>query len=273
MQIDGRPAKSSGSEDHAGRRRRIGGAAVGVAVALALVGGVLLSRRAPDQATTQRTAARTVPAALPPAVSAISWNAALVARDDTTITVYASIGDVPCKELVGPQATVTEQTDTQVVVVVRGQIVDATDCSTSGTRAPLVVSLQKPLGNRLLRDAAGALPPPALSERELPDLASGRKWSPHSTHCDDGWCQGYNGPNGSTLLASAGRTVGRESPAAVGTVAIGSHEGVITGRADRFWQVRWNVGDVTYSLMLTPTEGATFSLKQFRAELASLKWK
>ncbi|MGC5306313.1 hypothetical protein [Micromonospora zamorensis] len=273
MQTDGRPAKSNGSEDHVGRHRWVVGTAVGVTVALALVGGILLSRRVPDQATTQPPAANTVPAAVPPVASAIGWNAALVARDDTTVTVYASLGDTRCKDLVQPQATVTEQTDSQVVVAVSGRIVDATDCSISGTSVPLVVSLQKPLGGRLLRDAASTLPPPpTFSERELPDLASDKRWSPHSSQCDEGWCQGYNGPNGSTLFAGAGRTVGGESSAAVGTVSIGSREGTITGRPESSWQVRWEVGDVTYSLRLTPTEGETFSLKQFRAELARLRW-
>ncbi|MFI6268100.1 hypothetical protein [Micromonospora zamorensis] len=272
MQTDEGLARSNGSEDHVGRHRRVIGTAVGITVALALVGGILLSRRAPDQATTRPPATNTMPAAAPPVASAIGWNAALVARDDTTITVYASLGDTRCKDLAQPQATVTEQTDTQVVVAVNGRIVDATDCSISGTRVPLVVSLRKPLGDRVLRDAASALPPPAFSERELPDLASDKRWSPHSSHCDEGLCQGYNGPNGSTLFAGAGRTVGGESSAAVGTVSIGSREGTITGRPERSWQVRWEVGDVTYSLRLTPTEGETFSLKEFRAELARLRW-
>ncbi|WP_433652825.1 hypothetical protein ACQP2C_11480 [Micromonospora zamorensis] len=272
MQTDERPARSNGSEDHVGRRRRVVGTAVGITVALALGGGILLSRRAPDQATSQPPATNTVPAAAPPVASAIGWNAALVARDDTTITVYASLGDTRCKDLVQPRATITEQTDTQVVVAVNGRIIDATDCSISGTRVPLVVTLQKPLGGRLLRDAASALPPPNFSERELPDLASDKRWSPHSGHCDEGLCQGYNGPNGSTLLVIAGRTVGSESSAAVGTVAIGSYEGAITGRPGSSWQVRWEVRDVTYSLRLTPSESGTFSLKQFRAELARLRW-
>lgn len=272
VQTDERPAKSNGSEHHVDHHRRVVGTAVGVTVALALVGGILLSRRVPDQATTQPPAANTAPAAAPPVTSAIGWNAALVARNDTTITVYASLADMRCKDVVQPQATVTEQTDTQVVVAVNGRIIDANDCSTSGIRMPLVVSLQKPLGDRVLRDAASALPPPAFSERELPDLASGKRWSPHSSHCDEGWCQGYNGPNGSTLVAIAGRTVGGESSAAVGTVSIGSREGTITGSPELSWQVRWKVGDVTYSLRLRPAEGGTFSLKEFRAELARLRW-
>ncbi|MGI5525358.1 hypothetical protein ACQEUX_31070 [Micromonospora sp. CA-259024] len=269
MQTDDRHVTDIGSESHVGRYRRVGAATLGVLIALALVGGIFLSRRVPDQATTQLAATTTAP----PAVPAIEWNTAMVARDDTTITVYASPGDRPCKELAQPQATITEQTDTSVVIAVSGRIVDLSDCTaTTGLRVPLVVSLQQPLGSRVLRDAASALPPPTFSERDLPDLTSDKRWSPHSTHCDEGWCQGYNGPNGSVLHVAGDRRVGGERPSAVGTVSIGSRNGTITGSAATTWAVRWEVEDVTYTLRLSPTEGETFSLRQFRAELARLTW-
>ncbi|MFE9654745.1 hypothetical protein [Micromonospora sp. NPDC006431] len=34
----------------------------------------------------------------------------------------------------------------------------------------------------------------------------------------------------------------------------------------------WEVGEVTYSLRLEPAEGGTFTLKQFKQEIASLRW-
>ena len=272
MQTDERPAKSNGSEYHVGRRRRVIGTAVGVTVALALVGGILLSRRVPDQATTQPPGANTVPAAAPPVTSAIGWNAALVARDDTTITVYASLGDTRCKDLVQPQATVTEQTDTQVVVAVNGRIIDATDCSISGTRMPLVVSLQEaprrsaPPRRRqcaattdLLRTRAAG---PGLRQEMESTFESMRR----------GLVSGLQRPERLDAVRGCGPHGRRGIPGAVGTVSIGSREGTITGSPERSWQVRWEVGDVTYSLRLTPTEGETFSLKEFRAELARLKW-
>ncbi|MET8322141.1 hypothetical protein [Micromonospora sp. NPDC005189] len=269
MQTHDHLAQGTGSDDPASpRRRRLVAAAVGVALALTVVGGIYLSRREPDRATAQGAVATMAP----PAAPTMGWNAAMVARDDTTITVYATPGDLPCKELVQPQARITEQTDTQVTVAVGGRIVNATDCTTSGLRVPLVVSLPKPLGGRMLRGDASPLPPPTFSERELPDLASDQRWSPHSSHCDEGLCQGYNGPNGSALLTSAGRTVGGKRPSVVDTVQIGSRQGTITGSAGTFWQVQWAVGDLTYSLQLRPSEGETLSFKQFRAELASLKW-
>ncbi|MFG1872800.1 hypothetical protein [Micromonospora arborensis] len=272
MQTDDLLDTGMGSADRAARRRRIGATVAGVALALALVGGIVLSRRMTDQPTAQGVAATTA-APAPPAVPAVGWNAAMVGRDDRTITVWATPGDAACKELVQPQATRTEQTDTQVVVAVSGRVVDATDCATSGLRVPLVVSLQKPLGDRVLRDAASALPPPTFFERELPDLTSDKRWSPHPSSCDEGFCQGYDGPNGSTLSASAGRTVaGGNGPSPVGTMPIGSHPGTITGSPGASWSVRWEVGDLTYALRLTPSEGETLSLAQFRTELASLKW-
>ncbi|MEU7798300.1 hypothetical protein AB0B10_03420 [Micromonospora arborensis] len=272
MQTDDLLDTGMGSDDRADRRRRIVATAAGVALALALVGGIVLSRREPDQATAQGQATADGVAATT-AVPAMGWNAAMVGRDGRTITVWATPGDTACKELVQPQATLTEQTDTQVVVAVNGRVVDATDCATSGLRVPLVVSLQKPLGGRVLRDAASALPPPTFSDRDLPDLTSDKRWSPHPSHCDEGFCQGYNGPNGSTLFASAGRTVGGgNGTSPVGTMLVGSHRGTITGSPGAFWSVQWKVGDLTYSLRLTPSEGEKFSLAQFRTELASLKW-
>ncbi|MET8089856.1 hypothetical protein [Micromonospora sp. NPDC005220] len=94
MQRDDRLVPEGGTENRVNRYRRFGAAAACVLVALALVGGIVLNRRTPSRATTQLANATTAP----PAVPAIEWNAAMVARDDTTITVYATPGDRPCKD-------------------------------------------------------------------------------------------------------------------------------------------------------------------------------
>ncbi|MET7709750.1 hypothetical protein [Micromonospora sp. NPDC005413] len=243
MRSDEHPAEQVVGADRITRRRRIGAAAAAVALVVALGAGIHLSRRAPDQVQPQATATTTAAAQ----VAAVGWNAAAVARDGTTITVYATPGDTPCGELAQPQATITEQTDAEVVVAVSGRVVTAVDCATSGRR---------------------------VADRDLPDLASDPRWSPHPSQCDEGLCQGYNGPDGLALSTSASsRTAeGGGSPPAVATVTVGSRRGTITGSADSSWQVRWEVGDLAYSLRLIPGEGAVLSLKEFRAVLASLTW-
>ncbi|MET8229941.1 hypothetical protein ABZS77_04590 [Micromonospora sp. NPDC005298] len=270
MRSDQNPAGQVVGVGRTARRRRIGAAAAAVALVVALGVGIHLSRRAPDQVQPRATATTTAA----PQVAAVGWNAAVVARDGTTITVYATPGDTPCGELAQPQATITGQTDTEVVVAVSGRVVTAVDCATSGRRVPLVVSLPTPLGERVLRDAASNRPPPTFADRDLPDLASDPRWSPHPSQCDEGLCQGYNGPDGLALSTSASsRTAeGGGGPPAVATVPVGSRRGTITGSADSSWQVRWEVGDLAYSLRLIPGEGAVLSLKEFRAVLASLRW-
>lgn len=244
-------------------------------VALALTGGCSPGERTTDQAAPETPTGVTlpdVPAALP---AALPWASAMVARNGTDITVYSGPGDGLCQELSQPQATVTEQDEIHVVVTVKARVVDATDCAVTGSALPLVVSLQKPLGRRVLRDAATAQTPPTYFERELPDLSSDKRWSPHPSHwmsTDTGWHQGYNGPRGSSLLVSAQPTVDASLSEPVATVPIGSRRGVVTGDADRYWTAWWEVGSVTYSLRLMPAEGGRFTLTQFKQELARLSW-
>ncbi|MFG3421916.1 hypothetical protein ACIBTZ_16025 [Micromonospora sp. NPDC049460] len=251
------------------RTRRTTLAAATAVIALALVGGLLLRHRATDEAAPGPTAEA---AASPDGSSRVPWSAAVVGRDDTTVTVHVGPGDARCRDLVQPRATITARDDAQVVVAVEARIVPAADCTTSGARVPLVVSLAEPLGDRVLRDAAGTLPPPTYFERHVPDLPADKRWSPFSTGCDEGWCQGYNGPGGATLLVTARRTADVARPAPVATVRVGPHRGVVTGAPERSWTVWWEAGDATYSLRLAPAEGASFTLAQFERELARLRW-
>ncbi|MCW3813346.1 hypothetical protein ONA91_02595 [Micromonospora sp. DR5-3] len=170
-------------------------AALTVTIALALTSGCSLSERTTDRALPQSPAAT----AVPDATAVLPWASAMVARNGTDITVYAGPGDAPCKEPWQPQATASEQDETQVVVTVTARVVDAADCAATGSALPLVVSLRKPLGRRVLRDPATVQPPPTYFERDLPDLSSNKQWSPHPSHwmsTDTGWHQGYNGPGG-----------------------------------------------------------------------------
>lgn len=268
------PAPLTSIHARARRRRRTTFVVVAAAVAAALTGGFSLGQRMVGQAAPEIPAAT----ASPPADDArtLPWVSAMVARSGNTITAYAGPGAMKCKQLWQPQATITEQDDNQVVIAVTGRIVDAADCSTSWMAVPLNVSLQKPLGDRALRDAATGLPHPTYFERDLPDLRSDTRWSPHPSHwsaTDESWHQGYNGPNGSGLYLTAQGTATRtDRPATVATTMLGSRQGTITDRARGPWTVWWEVGDVTYSLGLIPNEGDAFTLEQFKQELARLKW-
>ncbi|MEU9824784.1 hypothetical protein [Micromonospora chersina] len=242
------------------------------AIGLALVGSFFVrQRRAADPVAPRPVSARETPAEAP---STLPWLSALVARDGTSVTVYAGTS-AECEELVQPRAAVAEQDGTRVVIAVEARIGRATDCATSSAAVPLVVSLPEPLGDRILCDAATALAPPTYFERDLPGLHSDERWSPHPgqwASTDDGWYQGYNGPGGVGLLAAARRTADASRPATVATFTIGGRKGVITGGAGDSWTLWWAAGEVTYSLRLTPAEGSTVSLQQFKREMGRLNW-
>ncbi|MET7804164.1 hypothetical protein [Micromonospora chersina] len=258
--------------DRPRRHGRVTLTVAAAAIGLALVGSfVLRQQRATDPVAPRQVSARETPAEAP---STLAWLSALVARDGTSVTVYAGTS-AECEELVQPQAAVVEQDGTRVVIAVKARTGRASDCTTSGSVNPLVVPLPEPLGDRVLRDAATAVPPPTYFERDLPGLSSDKRWSPHPgqwASTDDGWFQGYNGPGGSHLLAAARPTAEASRPATVATLPIGAHKGVITGGAEGSWTVWWAAGEVTYSLRLTPAEGSTFSLKQFKREMGRLNW-
>ncbi|WNM41518.1 hypothetical protein RMN56_09315 [Micromonospora halotolerans] len=267
----GRPELTvSGETPAAGRAPRnrwitlvVAAAAIGVA----LVGSFFVRQ----QRATDEVAPR--PSALADAPSALPWLSAMVARDGTSVTVYAGTS-AQCKELVQPRAAVAGQDGAQVVVAVRARVLGAADCATSGVAVPVLLSLPEPLGDRVLRDGASGEVRPTYFARDLPDL--GQRWSPHPGQwaaTDEGWYQGYNGPEGLHLVVTAGRTAEVRRPAGGTPVTIGARDGVVTGAAERSWTVWWAAGEVTYSLRLTPAEGATVSLREFQREISRFTWR
>ncbi|MGC3859232.1 hypothetical protein ACPSM1_03470 [Micromonospora chersina] len=258
--------------DRPRRHGRVTLAVAAAAIGLALVGSFFLrQQRAADPVAPRQVSARETPAEPP---STLAWLSALVARDGTSVTVYAG-PSAECEELVQPQAAVVEQDGTRVVIAVKARTGRASDCTTGGNAIPLLVSLPEPLGDRVLRDAASALPPPAYLERDLPRMSGDKRWSPHPgqwASTEVGWFQGYNGPGGSHLLAAARPTAEAGRPATVGTLTIGARRGVITGGAEGSWTLWWAAGEVTYSLRLTPAEGSSFTLNQFKREMGRLNW-
>jgi len=261
------------------RRRRMFGAVTAAAVVVVLAGGYsagqrLLAEPAPQVPVgpaVSPTGSPTAAASTGSSGPALSWVSAMVARDDTTITVYTGVKR--CKELDRPQARITAQDAAQVTIEVTGRVVPAGDCSTSGVDVPLVVKLAEPLGERKLIEAVSLRSHPTYFERYLPDLESTGRWSPFSVsweYDETSWHGGFNGPAGSELdvRAQTPESVRRGAP--VGTVKVGPYEGVITGSERTMWTVSWQAGGATYSLQLVPGEGKSFTLTEFKQELAGL---
>ena len=256
------------------RRRRMFGAVTAAAVAVVLAGGYSAGQRMlAEPAPRVPIAPAASPTASPTAASAPagSWVSAMVARNDTTITVYA--GAKGCKELDQPQARITAQDAARVTIEVTGRVVPAGDCSTSGRAVPVVVTLPEPLGERKLVDAVRLRSHPTYFERYLPDLRSNGRWSPFggSWQSDDvNWYGGYNGPGGSALHVRAQPSDSVRQSDPVSTVDLGPYKGTITGNSAAMWTVWWQAGGATYSLQLLPTEGKSFTLTEFKQELAQL---
>ncbi|MEV5208984.1 hypothetical protein AB0K35_16060 [Micromonospora sp. NPDC053740] len=208
----------------------------------------------------------------------LPWVAAVVARDDTSITVATGIDSANCGEPTrSPEATITHQDETQVVISVTTSTVRAEEeaCATTGDAAPAFVSLQKPLGDRVLRDATTTRPHPTYFQRDVPDVLADKRWDPSGGHLrpDERWFQSFRDPGGTTLLLDAQPTTRVHRPATVATVPIRSQQGIITTYgAPGSWTVWWELGQVTYSLSLVPPDSHGFTLKQFKQQLAGLSW-
>jgi len=251
------------------RRSRMLGAVTVAAVAAVLAGGYSFGHRMlaePAPRVPVGPAASQTAASAP----AVSWVSAMVARNDTTITVYA--GASGCQELAQPRARVTAQDAARVTIEVTGQIVPAGDCATSGQAVGVVATLPEPLGERELVDAVDLRSHPTYFERHLPDLQSDDRWSTFSGgwQSDDVyWYQGYNGPNGSTLVLRAQPSESVQQRPPVDTVEFGPYQGTITG-SSVMWTVWWQVGGTTYSLRLEAVEGGSLTLTQFKQELSRL---
>lgn len=253
------------------RRRRMFVAATAAAVTVVLAGGYSVSRvMLADPAPPVPIG----PAASPTAPSgpAVPWVSAMVARDDTTITVYA--GAKRCETLDRPQARIAAQDAAGVTIEVTGRAVPAGDCTTSGNAVPVAVRLPAPLGERKLLDAASTRSHPTYFERYLPDLQPDGTWSPVSgswQSSDANWYGTYNGPDSTTLALRAQPTESApRNRVPVSTVDLGPYEAIITGSSAGTWRAWWQAGDVTYSLRIEPREGETLTLTQFKQKLTRL---
>jgi len=252
------------------RRRRMVGALTAAAVAVVLAAGYSAGQR---MLADPAPGVPTLPAAspTPSSVPAVAWLSAMVARDDTTVTVYA--GTKGCYQLDHPQGRVAAQDATQVTIEVTGRVVPAGDCTTAGQAVAVVVRLSAPLNSRKLVDRVALRSHPVYYQRYLPDLRPAGRWSPFigGWPASESWYQGYNGPNGSTLDLRAQPSGGSvEQRVSVGTVSLGPYKGTITGSRAGSWTVWWQARGATYSLRLTQREGASLTLTRFKQQVAGL---
>lgn len=267
------------------RRRRIRAVST-AAVALVLAGGYPVGQRMlaePEPEPEPRVDAAAASA------RALPWIAAMVARDDVTVTVFAGVEGCEQLKLAGARVRLAADA-ARVTIEVTGRTVvprgafenreAAANCIRSGRDVTLVVKLPEPLNGRQLVDAVGQRPRLVYFERHLPDLLSDGRWSPrfeaHWLADTVSWYRSYSGPEGSllSLRIQPATSVKRFHP--VSTVRFGPHEGRIAGKAElRTWTVLWRDRDVAYSLALLamPKKGETvgsFTLAEFTDELARL---
>lgn len=204
----------------------------------------------------------------------LGWFAAMVARDETTMTVYTRPRE-PCDVLAQPQATATVEDDSQVRVLVTARIVE--DCDAGHSVVPLTVNLAEPLAGRTVVDAVpGTQPRPIYFERDLPDPPADGRWSGGSgtwgsPASDVTWYRNYNGPSGWTITFQAQPLTSTWRRESVDVVALGPHEGTVAERSGS-WLVTWDVDEVTYVLRLFPNEGESISQDEFMHELSLLTW-
>ena len=201
----------------------------------------------------------------------VPWVSAMVARDDTTVTVYA--GAKRCEELDQPKARIIAQDPARITVEVTARTIPAEDCASSGNAVPIVVRLPAPLGERTLVDAVSQGSHPTYFQRYLPDLPAGGPWKPHDgtwESDDPRWYAGFDGPGGSSIDLRAQPTELAHPGTPVGSVDIGPYHGTITGSRSRMWTVWWQAGSATYALRLEPAEGGSFTLTEFKDRLAQI---
>lgn len=259
------------------RRRRARLAVVASAVlVVALVGGVGIAWAAavgPLRGLPGASPSRSL-ASVPADPTALPWGAALVARDDRTITVHAG-PDGGCQEFASPRATVSVQDSGQVVIAVHARVVAAADCGVDGS-VQLTVTLPSPLGTRAVRDGSTGAVRPLFHERYLPRLPADQ-WHP-VPHVSwggaawDSWFSGYNGPGGTVIYFWASPTDPVTQLPVAGSVRLGTRDGVISGSEQALWQVVWHAGGASYCLEFEPREGTSMTLPEFRQLLTTLTW-
>jgi hypothetical protein len=265
------------------RRRRLATTGSGVVAAMVLVGaglGVMSNVEShPSQSTVVGRPSPTplpingidVPATLPPLPGSpkdsVSWQVARLDRTGLRLVIYVNpLSLRNCTGYPSPEWAVDEGAPGVVKVFVTAKP-DRMDCSRTEA-TPVHVTLSHPLGDRKLIDGRTGADAILVQDRYLPVV--GAPWSEVPIgfgFVDNSLSVHYTRPGGPDLhfTVKVG-TVATTGP----TATLGSRQGVLVDGPDP--GVEWQVGELVYSMVLFPTEGATVSADQLLLVLNQLTW-
>jgi hypothetical protein len=194
------------------------------------------------------------------------FRVARVNRAGTVVTVFVT-SPSRCRVWEPTNSTVDEEGD-RVVISIAGAP-KSVECSRS-IDTPVQVALSQPLGDRTLVDGRDQdIEILLFRDADLPVVPT-RWWEVHGDYSglDGSWFGiGYTTPGGPDLRFTVAR--GPITGPVLEQVRIGSHDAVIVD-FNRQEAVRWAVGDLVYSMTLSPSEGETTSRADLHDVLAQL---
>jgi hypothetical protein len=198
---------------------------------------------------------------------AVPWRAARVSRDGITLTLFVNPPSSGCETYPSPTAHVNEQLDA-VVITVTGTAEPA-DCSRI-IATKLKVTLNDPLAGRVLKDGRDGVTARAYLDAVLPVVPA--PWfettEDYLSVDQSGWSLGFTRPGGPDLMfwINVGHVSGTP------TVRLGSRKGEFYATGQSNHGVRWQVGDLVYSMLLLSSEGTTSSQSDLEQVVSQLTW-
>ena len=195
------------------------------------------------------------------------WRAARVDRAGTTLTVFVNPPKPGCQTYPSPHASVQESSDVVIVTVT------ATAAPAACERTVVTqfkVTLSQPLGGRLLRNGRDGVIARAFFDANLPVIPAAWHEVPTDYISVDqsSWSIGFTRSGGPDLYFRA-EAFRMADP---GTVPLGSHKGVVYPVRQDSYGVRWQVGDLMYSMELMPSEGKTCTQAELEHVISQLTW-
>ncbi len=252
---------------------RIAGAAA-LAVVAATVGVVAAVGPARSPSTVVGVPPSSEPAVsvtqdAPDAVTPRSLRVAQVDRAGTGLTLFLNPSRAQCRTFANATPTVDERAN-DVVISITGDGAP-TECERT-MAAPIHVTLAQPLGDRTLWSDGAVVR--VFFDADLPQIPSPwMKVTVEFTELDGSFfADDYTRPGGPDLEFRIVAGTSSDSGSGPGEkVALGSRQGTVVTSGDRYG-VRWQVRDVTYTMMLQPREGLSGSLDELHTVIAALDW-